>query len=492
MRPLRVLAVFLVLAGASIAASCGGGDVAGSAAGEATGAENVPSSTPLYVSLNTDFDSERWQAAEVLLGQFASGKELVDRALADLTAGGVDFEVDVQPALGPELIVAGLAASGRRQNAVLLTQPTDEARFEELVAGSQGVVREINGWKALAESDDVLDQYEASLAEGSLVDSEDFDAVIGDLSGTGVATFFFSGTSILEAVVLDDGASETLQSLASVVGALGAVAGELVAENEGLRLNGVARITDAPEIASYVSRLVELAPAETLVFASFSDLDGVLSELLDALGESDPDFDQQIGLLELGLGISVTDDLMPLFANEGAAIVLPGDAEPAVALVLEVADIEQVLATIDRVSSAIATFTENAEPGESTTIDGLEVRQLSIDGQTSLSYAGYDGLLVFSATPEAIVSLRASGPKLASDPKFLAARETARVPDETNGFVYADLERAIPALATFGGGEIEQSASAVLGEEGSALDWLLLFGTREGETFSFSGFVELK
>ncbi len=493
MRSLRALALLLLIAGAVIAAGCGteNGATTGSTSIDSAGV--VPASAAVYLSLNTDPDSEQWQMAETLQSRFPAGGDFIREALSDLGSEGLDLEADVQPALGPELVIAALAATADEVDAVVLTQPRDEAQFNELTAqrADRLTVREINGWKALAETEDVLDRYEAALEEGSLASSEDFEAVAESLGGTGLATVFVPGANLLEAAKIEGGADETVEGIVQAIGTAGALGGQVSAEPEGFRLSGLARASGVPETSPYESQLVEIAPAETALIISFNDVDSILSELLDALGENDPDLDQQIGLLEAGLGISITDDVLPLFANEGAVLVLPGATESAVAIVLEVENVDQALETIDSVSNAIAALTPDAAPGTSTRVEGVEVRQLAIDGEISLSYAGFDGLLVFSTSPEVISMLRASGDKLVSDPRFGRALETTGMPDETNGFVYVNFDEAIPALEEF---ELADGLGSLPDglDDLAALDWALLYGTREGDDLPFAGFLAVK
>ena len=63
------------LAGSAIAvAGCGGDSDTGSSAGEV--ASYVPSSSPLYLEVTTDFDGPQWQQVEALAKQFPGYPDL--------------------------------------------------------------------------------------------------------------------------------------------------------------------------------------------------------------------------------------------------------------------------------------------------------------------------------------------------------------------------------------------------------------------------------
>jgi hypothetical protein len=96
---MRVVAASLFAAVAFVAAGCGGGG------GEAlpAAAKVVPASAPALISIRTDFDSQQFKNALVLLRKFPGAFPALRRASVE--NGHVDFERDVKPALGPEFDV---------------------------------------------------------------------------------------------------------------------------------------------------------------------------------------------------------------------------------------------------------------------------------------------------------------------------------------------------------------------------------------------------
>src|SRR5918992_327206 len=124
-RILGVLAAGLALA----AASCGGSSDTKTTL---SGAEMVPADVPLFVSIDTDLESEQWQTVQDLLDKFPGRDRLLAELKEELASEDVDFERDVRPALGPELGIALLDIEDG-DTLVGLVQPEDEAKLSALL-----------------------------------------------------------------------------------------------------------------------------------------------------------------------------------------------------------------------------------------------------------------------------------------------------------------------------------------------------------------------
>src|SRR5215210_2179783 len=205
MRSLAGLVVALSVA--LLAAGCGGGAGAG-AGGEA--AAVVPADVGLYVSVDTDFDGEQWDAASDLVRWFPGGPEALQDVLAEFEEEeGLDFEQDVKPALGPETAFA-LLDLGDEDSVVGLTQPEDEQKLEQL--------RE----------------------QGMLADSDGFAEAMDGLDTDALATLYVSGEGLQEAAESDpefdaEGVDAILPG--GRFPSIGAVAR---ADDDGARLHGQA------------------------------------------------------------------------------------------------------------------------------------------------------------------------------------------------------------------------------------------------------------
>ncbi|HET9241865.1 MAG TPA: hypothetical protein VFN99_00390, partial [Gaiella sp.] len=186
------------------------------------------------------------------------------------------------------------------------------------------------------------------------------------------------------------------------------------------------------------------------------------------------------------LGVSLEEDIAPLFAEEGGVYVRRGALIPEVTLVTQVDDEEQALATLDDLTGRIGTFLPFGQP-ERTDVDGVEVRRVPLSGPVSLGYAAFDGLLVVTTDTEGIADLRADEDRLADADAFEEALDRAGMPGETSGFAYVDLEETLPLL--FGFAEVGLGGTSEARRYTEPLQSVVVWGEQEGSTQSFSLFV---
>jgi hypothetical protein len=494
MSRLPLLLVALLLAVPLTLSACGGGDKT-SAAGTVSGGavEFAPADAAMVLLANTDFESSQWQAAEALLDRFPSGDKLISRLLSEVEQEGLDWETDIKPALGPEVGLVALSLATSEGDFVGFTKPRDPEKLAQLLAEGDGptVVDEIEGWTVFSDKQENIDRFVQGRKAGSLGNAEAFNAATATLSGDGMITLYLDGESLLESAAADDPeAAQGLELLSGTLGSFRSLALEVVAEENGVRLDGVVETEGGPALETYDAGLLSDVPAEAFAYVSFSNLEGSLGEVLDAIGQSTPDFDQQLGLLELGVGLSLTEDLLPLFGGEGAVAVAPGSPLPAISLILEVEDDAAALATVDKLATAAGGFVGGGAKPVPTEIDGVQAKQLAVEG-VPIFYAGFDGKLVVTTSREGIAGLREDGPKLADDPDFQAAKEAAGMPDETTGFFYVDLGKAVQLIgdyAQLAGDAIPSDVSENL----EPLRSLLAYGAREGDAITFTGFLGIE
>jgi hypothetical protein len=498
-----------VLTVSAVLAACGGGELGGGAGGELPeGASLLTAGTPVFVSIDGNLDSTQWQAVEALVLRFPSGQDAIDSLLAELTEDigreGVDSQSDLRTAIGPEVDIALFDVTNEEPTVVLLTQPTDPSKLEQLLAGDDEapVWREVDGWYVLADTQDAIDGALAASGE-SLADSATFGEAMGALPGEALARLYLDGAALIEAVAAGaqqqgglDGAAPNPLDLLGSAGTLESMALAVVAEDDGVRLEGAARSENAPEVETATAELPGLVPADVLLYGSFNGIDEGLSQLLDALGAQTPDFDQGLAQIELGLGVSVEDDLLPIFAGEGALYVRAAAPIPEVTLVLSPEDPARAGATLDKLVSAVALFGslqgEGSDPPftvTDTTIAGVPAKQLQVNEQLSVYYATVDDHLVVTTAVKGIADLVTDGARLADDPLFQEAGETSGMPDETSGFVFVNLESSVSLLDTLG----------VLADEGpevaanlEPLRYLLVHASGDGGTTRFAGYLAIR
>jgi hypothetical protein len=472
-------------------AGCGSDTPAGPA-----GAEVAPASTELFLTLDTSFDSDQWSTARGLLEKFPDGDRAVAFFLDQLSSEGVDFESDVEPALGPETDVVGLDLFAEEPVFVGLTQPDDKQKFDELAQSSDEpvVAREIDGWTAFADNETALDRFEEERADGTLDGSEEFTATLGEVEAGALTRLYLSGPSLQEGLAarteLPDGALEALVP----GGQIPSIAFALIAEENGARVEGAARLASDEEgglvIEPFEAELPNELPAGATVYAGFRDLDRQLSALKEFFAQLNPQFDADLARIEAQLGVSLEEDVFPLLAGEGAFILRPGFVIPEVTLVTHVEDEQRAVETLDVLAAALRDQLPLRSVPQPTEIAGVEAKELMLAPPLALYYAAFDGKLVVTTSRDGIASLREDGDRLADDPDFRAALDDAGVPDETTGITYINVEAAVRnlvGLAEMGGAELPPE----LGPNLEPLQSLVFYGTKDGQTLRFTGFLSV-
>lgn len=492
----RKLAALGVSTGVLALAACGGGAGAGADAGLPEGAAYVPADTVVFVSLRTDFASEQWQTVEELVARFPSGQEAVASLLDEIEQDGVDLEQDVKPALGPEVDIAvlDLPVGEDTPPMVLLTKPTDPGKLEALLTRSGEAPAWVvnDGWYFIAESQEILDR--ARSFESPLADEPVFADTLERLEGDPLARVFVNGDGLLAAVAdAAAGKAPGLDLGAFGVGAFDGAAAGITAEGQGVRIQGVALSEEGPEPEPFDDTLAQLAPADALAYAAFGGADESLRELMDMVGSQTPDFDTALAQAQLALGISVEDDLLPIFSGPSAVWVRPGATIPELTLVLSPDDPDKALVTLDKLTAGLgflATMSEDEEAPVTGTesIAGIEAKTLAF-GDVTLYYAAVDDHVVVTTAASAIESLVADGASLADSPAFQEAAQAAGLPDETTAILYVDVENAFGALEDAGALDGSPAENADVLANAGSLDYLLLYGTGTAGEARVDGFL---
>jgi hypothetical protein len=483
----RRFAVFASLAAALAVAGCGG-----DGGGGGGGAEVAPRDALAFIVLNTDFESDEWQQAEELAGRFPDGREALRRALAELGEENLDLGRDVDPALGPEVDVVVLPAGADAEpHVVLLTQPDDPAKLDALIARADAEVAtaEIDGWTALAEDEAALDALREG--EGSLADSDAFEEAMGKLPEDALARVFVNGPGT---TALAQGEGELTPDERALVDCLstgsedasGAFA--LSAEEEGVRLQGAVEAGDVDVPDAAQSALAAALPADALAFVSTRGLGEQARRVLRCISDSNEEVARQIAMAEVGLGVSLEEDVLPLFDGETAVAVYGADPMPSIVVATEVEDEAQALRTLDRIAERASAFLGGFEV-EELELEGAQARRLALEDGNEFFYAASEGRLI-AASAEATLraALRGEG-SLADDGDFGAAREAAGAPGETSGLAYADIE-GIMRLAL--GSVVVDEPNEDVGRNLEPLRSLFLWGEEDDGWVTLEGLLEIE
>jgi hypothetical protein len=486
----RLVLGLLVVLCALAAAACGGG---GSAAGQGA-AEVVPAGVPVYASINTDFDGEQIEQARQLLARFPGSSGLLGMLEAQLEEDGdVDFQQDVRPALGDrlDLVVLELPEAGGPTPVVALLQPGDEAAFDALVektpAEDRPVIAEVDGWTAIAEDQAILDRFEQAREAGSLEDSEEFKDAMEGLEEDALARIYVGPSALREALQESDQSLPQLEQIFPLNG-FGIA---LTAEDRGVRLEAAGKTELGFE--SFEPELPASIPGGAIAYVGFGNVADAIREVLNRVGEQNPELDRQIAQLELALGLSLDEDVLPLVEQETAIALYPGEAGselPAFLLAVRVDDERQAVQIVDRILERAGQFSDEVPQPTTTQIDGVEAREVALPDGTTILYGGVDGLL-FATTDSGLASeLVGDGPRLADDATFADAGEQAELPDEVESLFYVNLNEG----AEYAFGLAEQAGESVppqVAENVEPLAWLLFHSTRDDDRSVASGFLAL-
>jgi hypothetical protein len=489
MRAVRLAAAGLVAGLVLVAAGCGGGDdgITGGGA-SADGADFVPANAPGFLYFNTDEDSDAWKNLEALVAKFPDREQALRQLQEGFQAQGVTLD-EIKAALGPEADFAFLAFQEGEGQAFGLTEAEDQAKLDALIqrldeadeGGGDTVKEEVDGWTIVSDGQAAIDAAKRAHEGDSLAESDAFEQAMGDLSDDALFRFFVDGAAVSRQ--LDAQTQGAASSLAGG-GRLESIAGDVTAEEDGFGFNLVTRTSGGSEPKTYASQLVSLVPADVLVYASFNALGDQLKQV-----SSNPALQSQLGAIQGALGISVTE-LAALLSGEGAFFVRQGSPFPEVTLAVTVDDEQQAVTTIDRLAQRLAAFGGGAAAPTATRIGDVDAKRLSL-GQFAIYYAGFDGKLVITSATTGISGLSEGGDKLSDDDTFTQAQESAEMPDETAGFLYVNVEDAVPLLENFA-----QTAGEPLPTEARSnlepLRSLLFYATAEKGKATVKGFLRIE
>ena len=506
------LLALLLVVGLAVAA-CGGGDsdkggaIAGLSDGEGSvpeGADLLPADVPVLITLNTDLDSEQWQQAGAIAERFPGSQDVIDEALRGLAGEGLDFDEDIRPALGTEASIAvlELTTDGEDAPVAAVLKPSEGAELESLLERNAAddpddapVWRVVDEWYMLADDEATLDAVLAGADASPLSDDDRFKNVMESLPGDSLARIWVSPAVVDDA--LAQAAAENPDTFEAVQSMLGVGEGTfegtglaLRAVEEGIALVGISKTSGAPVPGSGPADILDLAPGGALAYVSLRDLRDSIDQIIDLALEHQPEAEMQLGQVEALLGLTIEDDLLPLFENEHAVYVRPGVPIPEVTIVLSPDD---PAGAADLIKQLLAFAEIGGVDVESDTTDvgGVEVLRLSLEGTTVL-IGSVEGHLVLTTAESGIADFGGAD-NLRSDPRFAEASEAAGLPDETGGFVYVDV-KGVVELVTLGGllGAVDRDVDPEVLRNLEPLNALVMYGTASEDEQQFAGLLTIE
>jgi hypothetical protein len=363
------------------------------------------------VSVDADMDSAQWERAKALLDKFPGKDRLVRQFDEALRKKQLDWGRDIEPAIGGELAFASFAPGLDGDHVVGLTKPDDVGKLRALTKkldGGPSTVERIGDWVVFSNDASLVQRLRGS--GGSLADDDAFQSALRQLPEERLGVVWSRGRAL-------GGLTPTIDWVAAAVSA----------RDNGAALTFVASST-AKTGKPYVSKRVDEAPADALVFASFS------TDSLNA---------QAVQLEPFGsiFGIRIGDLLREL-RGEGALWIRPGDGLVQLTVVVGARDASRALARLRRV----------------------------LPEQLHAGVVG--GNIVVTTSASVKRALAVSGPRLGDSPEFAAAVEAAGMPDKTSGFLFVNVARALPLLTLAGmGGKLPPDAVANLRPLRSVVAW---------------------
>jgi Protein of unknown function (DUF3352) len=497
---MRALRFALLVAFAFALAGCGAKNEVSSSI--PSGADFAPASSVVYVTGITDPSSSQWQKADELLGRFPGREKLLASARKDLAKDGLTWERDVKPALGDDLNLVLLSFKDADHNYVFFTKPRDEVKFNKLLESGTGddvqVHRKIDGWTVFADNEKALDNFAAAHATGnSLSDDDAFKDAMKGLPDDSALRGFVAGEPIYDLIQKEAATNPDTQSFKSFsdsFGRLKYVAFSSAAEDEGVAVQASYESTKKANVGSYSAELDDTLPSGALLYVSFGDLEDYLNQLLETVNEESPEFRKQLEQMQKGLGFDLRRDALPLFSKEGAIAVYHGDGEfaaPNVLFALNVPDDEdRANKLIDRLAALAGIGGVPALPFN---VDGAEGKEFEIpDEGFSIYTVVTDGKAFVSNSKATIEQALGDAEKLSDDSVYQDARDAASAPDETAGFVYANLKVGLPYVFDFADQSEPGSISPDARANTKPLQSAILYTKQDGDRTKISGFLTIK
>ena len=483
--------VLAALSAVLVVAGCGGS--AGGNKPASGGATVAPGDAVAYVSVDSNLDSAAWTKVKALLDRFPDKDKLIADLRSSLKQQGVDWETDVQPALGSEVDAVWLDFQRHGDNVVGLTQPKDADKFNALLAKASPpfVHEEVDGWTVFAHRQALLDRFDQARSDsGSLGDDSAFSDPWGGLPSDSISRAWVRGDKAQAAFDASLRASGLpADTTKKQFGTLDAITAALSPASDGIKLGATFSGDLDTGAHTYQAKLPGVVPAGAIAYLSFSGLGGTLNKLLDTYGNTIPNFDQDKAQIELALGYPLTDVFDLLNGEAGVAVYKGNNGAPGVLLVAAVNNEVKAQNILNRLAS-LGAATGSLQV-RTVQIGPVQAKEIKLGSATTIYVAVFDGNLVVTNSRTLIEDMQGAGPKLTDDSTYQAAVAGAQVPQETSGFVYADPKATLDYASSY-----QESHGAtvpqLVRDNAALLRGLLLYGSTDGGDVTVTGFLGIQ
>lgn len=437
MRALRRSAGVLGLT-ALLAAGCGG-----TTATTGSGASTiVPASAPAFVAIDSNPQSPQWRTIAELASKFPDRQKGVDALRHGLAKGGVDWQKDVEPALGRELDFVWLDFANHGRDVVGLTQPRSRAKFAALVAKANKAAKKpadrvfsdtFKGWTVIAPAKKTIDRFEqeSATARTTLAGDRSFSDSMNRLGASSVVRAYVNGKLVMQLARKEGGAR--VQPYLDKLGKLDWIAARIGATSEGIGLDTIVHGTPgslfkgASQPGSFSAKLLGTVPGDALVYLSFHGAKGMFDGLQESPALNTPQFRRFARPLQ---------QFGRTLEGENAIYLRPGANVPEVTLVSTPRTAGSPI--VDRMVKQFS----GASP-QIRTVGGTAVHAMA-SSSTGLYYADVNGKFVASDQLQGIQAATGSRKSLSDSPEFQQTKAASGMPDKTWSALYVNIHASVP------------------------------------------------
>jgi hypothetical protein len=498
-----------MLVGVALATGCGGSNT--SSSGSTAPADAVPAGALLYADVNLDHDSNAWKQFATVGKRFPGWQQLVDNAVESFndSSSGQNYQDDVEPWLGNSAGVALTAVdiSGQSASWVVFVASKDDAKAKNAIDG--GDTHADGEYSGYSQYVSTTDNTELAVGDGAVIAASDtqtlhdaIDVRNGKADSLADVGTFKDAMSRLPADSLvrgyaNPGAIAQLVSLAQLSGDSNpATQQQLQAFAESLKWMDSAsfamlanaggystvfhvHIKDGADPGLYGSQsdanltLPSLVPADAFLYlASKIDAGTFTKALNQGLTGSSAG---QLSQFEQLTGISVANDIAPIFSGELLLYAAPGLPARG-SLLLKPSDPDAAATGLRHIMAFVA----RSQPG-------LHIRDLPAgrEGQSLEVSPGFT--FTWERKPGGLIAIGNDttagtdpGQSLLESPDYTSLLAKAEVPDGATVAAFV----SIPGILKLYPAEVDPNVRPL----GGVLEWT----NRDGNEISFGIFVEVK
>jgi hypothetical protein len=504
----RSLAI-VPLALAALATGCGG-STSSSSSGSANAADAVPAGALFYADVNLNHGSSAWQQFATVGKRFPGWQRLVDNAVKsfDDNSTGTSYKDDIEPWLGDTagVAVTSVDLAGATPNWVVFVASKDDGKAKDAISGGHTHADgEYNGYsqytsttsdgelgvgdgaviiasttQTLHDAIDVRDGKADSLA-----DEQQFTDAMSRLPADSLVRGYANPSKLAELLSLAQlsgqaGAAGTqqLQGLTKSLDWLDSASFAMLANAGGYSTVFHVHVKDGADPGLYGSQatgdstLTPLVPADAFLFLSAS-LPG--DTFTKAFTQGFNSSGGQLSQLEQITGLSVSNDIAPLFSGELLLYAAPGLPARG-ALLLKPNDPDAAALGLRHIMQFAARTQPQLQirdlPG------GREGQSLELSPGFTFTWERKPGGLIAIGNDSAAGSDPGQG--LLESPDYTSLVDKADLPDGARVAGYLSIPGILKLVPT----EIDPN----LRHLGGVLDW----GARDGNEITFGIYVEVK